>query len=551
MRGGNFMTQDKKILDFAMKYYYLYLNPQTTEGEVTNGFAEACRDLGFSPEGNPFVDLRDERESTGIHLPEETINHIMDDMIHPQQLLINWTIIRGNIVRNDNVLNNIDDPCTLGSLIFSRWKYIIRHASAGGAMNLLSLKNRKWFIHVFSILGNMVSEAYKSPFTFHRPLQSFHLRSRRMNTGQSFGPKDDVEQIFSVDKDGTIWLEHYHLVSWKLELTEKVKIPADPETAKKIIDWIDQYCSLLRLLNPIVEDTGIWDLTLMSQDGTQVRAFGKLVQDSAFYRGTYDLHHLSFMIRQALGRKDLLLFDGNPDYIERIEISYELHRDQEIPRYDRKKGHYFIDGNAQERLIIDRKSGTLEHFHQLSKKWDMDIHNTYHLPTAVAMFLNRLNPDIFSKVEGNPSDVITNPRRTDTYTIRITNGYAGTRELQGTFDKKGLPVDWPNFAKEVRKLFGYFGRGHILDPNNYGRTLRRPEDLIFCYVTLTKSGKRYYYLADKEYQPGEEVLVPVDSTNIAKQIQKATVKRTIFCPPENAPYPIEKIKKIYIPKGLT
>ena len=112
----------------------------------------------------------------------------------------------------------------------------------------------------------------------------------------------------------------------------------------------------------------------------------------------------------------------------------------------------------------------------------MDIHNTYHLPTAVAMFLNRLNPDIFSKVEGNPSDVITNPRRTDTYTIRITNGYAGTREIQGTFDKKGLPVDWPNFAK---------------------------------------------------------------------QIQKATVKRTIFCPPENAPYPIEKIKKIYIPKGLT
>lgn len=68
-------------------------------------------------------------------------------------------------------------------------------------------------------------------------------------------------------------------------------------------------------------------------------------------------------------------------------------------------------------------------------------------------------------------------------------------------------------------------------------------DLIFCYVTLTKSRKRYYYLADKEYQPGEEVLVPVDSTNIAKQIQKATVKRTIFCPPENAPYPIEKIKK--------
>ena len=50
MRGGIFMTQNEKILNFAMKYYYLYMNPQTTEAEVTDGFAEACRELGFSPE---------------------------------------------------------------------------------------------------------------------------------------------------------------------------------------------------------------------------------------------------------------------------------------------------------------------------------------------------------------------------------------------------------------------------------------------------------------------------------------------------------------------
>ena len=65
------MTQDKKILDFAMKYYYLYLNPQTTEGEVTNGFAEACRDLGFSPEGNPYELLPDRRKAGYIFLSEE------------------------------------------------------------------------------------------------------------------------------------------------------------------------------------------------------------------------------------------------------------------------------------------------------------------------------------------------------------------------------------------------------------------------------------------------------------------------------------------------
>lgn len=117
------MTQDKKILDFAMKYYYLYLNPQTTEGEVTNGFAEACRDLGFSPEGNPYELLPDRRKAGYVFLSEEDAERILENLV---------------------------DPCTLGSRIFSRWQTTVQRKKEGWKVRLTSHKSRKWFTTAFS-----------------------------------------------------------------------------------------------------------------------------------------------------------------------------------------------------------------------------------------------------------------------------------------------------------------------------------------------------------------------------------------------------------------
>lgn len=131
------MTQDKKILDFAMKYYYLYLNPQTTEGEVTNGFAEACRDLGFSPEGNPYELLPDRRKAGYVFLSEEDAERILENLV---------------------------DPCTLGSRIFSRWQTTIQRKKDGWKVRLTSHKSRKWFTTAFFWLATLVSGVGKNPF---------------------------------------------------------------------------------------------------------------------------------------------------------------------------------------------------------------------------------------------------------------------------------------------------------------------------------------------------------------------------------------------------
>lgn len=104
MEGGILMTANEKILNFAMKYYYLYMNPQTTEEKVTDGFAEACQDLGFSPEGNPYALLPDRRKTGCIFLSEED---------------------------TERILENLGDPCTLGSRIFSRWQTTVQRKKDG------------------------------------------------------------------------------------------------------------------------------------------------------------------------------------------------------------------------------------------------------------------------------------------------------------------------------------------------------------------------------------------------------------------------------------
>ena len=133
------MTQDKKILDFAMKYYYLYLNPQTTEGEVTNGFAEACRDLGFSPEGNPYELLPDRRKAGYVFLSEEDAERILENLV---------------------------DPCTLGSRIFSRWQTTVQRKKEGWKVRLTSHKSRKCFTTAFFLAGHAGIRGWEKSFCF-------------------------------------------------------------------------------------------------------------------------------------------------------------------------------------------------------------------------------------------------------------------------------------------------------------------------------------------------------------------------------------------------
>lgn len=51
------MATIKEIYDFAVKYHSLYVNPQTTEREVEDGFADQCFSFEFEMDcGNKFIE---------------------------------------------------------------------------------------------------------------------------------------------------------------------------------------------------------------------------------------------------------------------------------------------------------------------------------------------------------------------------------------------------------------------------------------------------------------------------------------------------------------
>lgn len=317
---------------------------------------------------------------------------------------------------------------------------------------------------------------------------------------------------------------------WSLELTEKQKIPVGSETVKEILCRISDFFSGYAF--NFTKNADMWDLTLQNQEGQEVHGYGLLRPDPLFF------NDLSSFIRKALGRKDLWLFDGNPDCIERIEIAYNRH---EIYEDSYRDEDYTFVSDYHEKLIIDRESATVERFRQCNDT--CDLRNIWHMKYSVPEFLDSLKLNIFSQVNGNPEDVMPDPNRTDTYTIRITTCQSGTREIRGTFDKKGLPIDWPQFAEKLKPFLSQFesGNNDMLDKDNYSRTLRSKDDLIFCYVVFTRGGKSYCYLADEEYKPGEKVKVPAGE-NDAYYI--VTVKRIVYRPAEESPYPLDRIKRV-------
>ncbi len=153
---------------------------------------------------------------------------------------------------------------------------------------------------------------------------------------------------------------------------------------------------------------------------------------------------------------------------------------------------------------------------------------------CISKWLQRLK-DIDDGVESNPN-------RTDRYRILITTRHGGTREVTGTFDKDGLPSDWPEFAENLRDFLASHGIGGLLDDRVYGKARRRKDDLVFCNVVFHDGGGKYCYLADDDdFDIGDAVVVPVGQDNHEAFVRIESIE---YHPAEDAPWPVDKIKHI-------
>lgn len=409
-------------------------------------------------------------------------------------------------------------PCMLGNHIYKRWNDIM-HSSK----DLLSNSNREWFQDAFQQLITVTEGA----LVLKKPLHKFKLTSNIFAYGPMPSDGMEVQQKLSVSDNGSIWLTRYYF-SWKDNDTHcksKEKIPADKKTIQRILEAIRQAMEEYQY-DPVL-DGGYWNISVTNTDNKSVSLEGSVFSES--FPG------LSGYIREQLHRNDLFLFDGNPDRIEKIEITYNRHTEIELPRSNNSHAVW----NYQEEMTLDRSKETIDYYRKIADK--CDIHTTYHVEEGVSSFLDNIGTDVFSDIKGNPADVYTDPCHTSAYRILVTTRNTGTREITGTFDKNGLPVDYPVFIKDLYDFLSFYGIGETFDKNLYGKVRRRIHDLIFCNVVFEEGGREYCYLSDEDYDPGDLVIVPAGEDNHDAVVKVVSVE---YHPVTKAPYPLDKIKHI-------
>lgn len=379
-------------------------------------------------------------------------------------------------------------------------------------------------------IHNFAAKANKSPYIFEGTLQKIQLRSNKICFLPP-EPNDEIKQHLTITADGRVWLSRYRFgtVGNEHGLIEKLNFSISPKATDSIMKAVSGYFGNEYPIH-LASDVGSWDLTLTNTNGQFYRKIGPLWGDLQTENGG-----LSDLIRSELERNDLFVFDGNPNYVTKVEIRY--HRNTKIkPDVIRPK----TAREYSELLILDRSSETLEHVREIGI--GCKIRNIYSIKEDIDDLLNGLGTNVFSEIEGNPPDAIDDPLETKDYTIAIHTKHGGERTVSGTFDRNGLPTDWSKFINTVYDFMTSYGIGELFDERVYGKPKRRQSDCIFCNVKFEDGGRTYCYLADSdEYSEGDLVVVPTGADNREAVVRIESIE---YHPAEEAPFPLEKTKRI-------
>ena len=349
--------------------------------------------------------------------------------------------------------------------------------------------------------------------------------------------EDEVEQELVIERNGEVAISKFAYGGGDKELMERERFSVEKEKAEAIFDALCR-CFYDDYEAAMVTDVGSWEMTVFDGEGNRDIFFGPLVE---FNHTAVDGESLSEAIRANLGRKDLFVFDGNPEKIDRVELSY--HRVTKIELGQQLKGVElnFMTWDYGETLIIDRKSETLEIRNRIGE--GCEVTHTYFVQGGIETLLDNMQSEWMSEIEGNPPDAITDPLETRTYAMKVMTTRGMGTTISGTYDKNGLPAAWPEFIENLQDFMVFYGfPGEIFSERYFGKVLRREGEIIFCDVIFEEGGKVYTYIADTDdFCVGDLVVVPAGAFG-RKAVGR--IEGIHYLTEEKAPFPIEKAKHI-------
>ena len=227
--------------------------------------------------------------------------------------------------------------------------------------------------------------------------------------------------------------------------------------------------------------------------------------------------------------------------IDKITVDY--HRITKI-----KPTHKRIDAICDtviweyaEQLVMDRKTQTMEYTQIIGS--ECKVSHKYEIPGGIGGLFEKFEAvDLFLNIKDESDDFIEDPNEITDYKITVDYRERPQRVIQGRFDKNGLPEDFAYFAETVFSFSCFYGVGEIFTPSLYGKQRRRRDDFIFCSVVFDNGYKSYYYLTDDDsIAVGDSVIVPAGKDNHEAVVEVVNIE---YFSQENAPLPVEKIKRI-------
>jgi len=433
----------------------------------------------------------------------------------------------GKFEKLSKVIEGVKDISLLGSAIYSQWRYFNHWALY--PKSILEAHNIAWFILA---LGHLAILSRYNLFYFEGKLKKLCIRSKK--NFKFLG--NEIEQNLSIDDEGYVHFSTYNLEN-KIRKSRVKNFKIEKEASDKLLNifsifFSNEYDEIVRM------DSGNWMMELYNAEGKIYR-----FQGSLYTYFDYQGMDLSDLVRNTLGMDDLYVFDANykADEINKITLEYHKIQKIEIPKILDKESRCII-WDYTESLIIDRETETIEHIQNIGT--GCKVTHKYEIEDGIEILLEDLDAeDFFTYVEGNPNDVIETSKEKKDYRITIDYKRKSQRIIEGSYDKKALPMDFPNFIERVFEFIQFYGRGEIFNPSIYGKIKRRKSEYIFCSVSFNKDEyKTYYYLTDDDsVNVGDFVIVPAGKDNHEVCVKVVDIE---YFTEENFPLPLKKIKKI-------
>ena len=220
--------------------------------------------------------------------------------------------------------------------------------------------------------------------------------------------------------------------------------------------------------------------------------------------------------------------------ILRITVTYER-----MTFFKNDQSEVVATSTRRENLILDGKTKTLEHCQEGN---DISCVQRYYLPSKIDWALELLDRyDTLDSPALIYGDCLPNPNVTATFTITMEYTNGEKKQRQGHFNQLELPPFYQDFIRLV-ELLKDSARSEMLSPELANQLPRRQSDLMFCRVSFHPGERAYSYLCEiPSIQSGTWVFVPVRKEN---RMAVGYVERVEYRQPDNAPFPLDKIKKV-------